>query len=26
VANLPMAAPKPGAAPAQDDLFGEGGA
>ncbi len=23
VANLPMAAPKPGAAPAQDDLFGE---
>ncbi len=26
VANLPMAAPKPGAAPAQDDLFGEDGA
>ena len=26
VANLPMAAPKPGAAPAQDDLFGEEGA
>ena len=26
VANLPMAAPKPGAAPAQDDLFGGDGA
>ena len=26
VANLPMAAPKPGAVPAQDDLFGEEGA
>ncbi len=26
VANRPMAAPKPGAAPAQDDLFGEDGA
>ena len=26
VANLPMAAPKPGAVPAQDDLFGEDGA
>lgn len=26
VANLPMAVPKPGAAPTQDDLFGEDGA